>query len=95
MKTELSQQSKEGEQAEKDVLQEAASGPNDSGGSSAPPPPPAPAKPKKLEMGMTIEEVKAMMGAEPKSSYEVGAKTIYVYDAVKLTFVNGKLTDVK
>ena len=95
VKTELSQQSKEGEQAEKDVLQEAASGPNDSGGSSAPPPPPAPAKPKKLEMGMTIEEVKAMMGAEPKSSYEVGAKTIYVYDAVKLTFVNGKLTDVK
>jgi hypothetical protein len=43
---------------------------------------------------MTIEQVVAMMG-EPKESFDAGAKKIYVYDAVKVTFLNGKLTEVK
>jgi TolA-binding protein len=94
VKAELSQEAKEADQAEQEVLKEAAGGPSADGGSSAPPPPAAPPKAKKLDVGMTIDEVKGMMG-DPKDLIDVGAKKIYVYDAVKITFVNGKLTEVK
>jgi hypothetical protein len=94
VKVELSQEAKEADQAEQEVLKEAAGGPSADGGSSAPPPPAAPPKAKKLDVGMTIDEVKSMMG-DPKDLIDVGAKKIYVYDAVKITFVNGKLTEVK
>lgn len=95
VKTELSQTSKEADQAEQEVLQEAAKGPNAGEGTSAPPAAAAPRKAAKIEMGMTIDEVRAIMGEEPKSIIELGAKKIYVYDAGKLTFMNGKLTDLK
>jgi hypothetical protein len=95
VKTELSQMTKEGDQAEAEVLQEVASGPNAGESSSVPPPAAAaPRKATKLDPGMTIEQVVAMMG-EPKESYDAGAKKFYVYDAVKITFTNGKLTEVK
>ena len=42
-----------------------------------------------------VAQVRAIMGEEPKSIIELGAKKIYVYDAGKLTFMNGKLTDLK
>jgi hypothetical protein len=97
VKTELSAQAKEADQAEQEVLQEAASGPNAGGGPSAPPSaaaPPAPPKAKKLDPGMSIDQVKAAMG-EPKEIVDAGVKQIYIYDAVKLTLVNGKLTKIE
>jgi hypothetical protein len=92
VKAELSQTTKEADQAEQEVLQEAASGPSD-GGAGAAFLPAAPPKQTKLEMGMTIDQVMTMMG-QPKSTTEFGPKKFLVYDSVgKLTFVNGKLTE--
>jgi hypothetical protein len=78
-------------------LQEAASGPSDSAATTAaapaaPPAPPPPAK--KVTLGMTVEEVKAVLG-EPKDIADVGTKKIYVFENMKLTFTNGKLTSAQ
>ena len=93
MKAELSQTTKEADQAEQEVLQEAASGPSAEGGFTAASAPAAPPKQTKLEMGMTIDQVMTMLG-QPKSTTEFGPKKFLVYDVGKLTFVNGKLTEV-
>ena len=98
VQTELKQQDQEADQAEREVLQEAGSsnsGPNDS--SAAPPPPmppgtgPGAAPARKVTMGMSIDEVVASWG-QPKDIVDLGNKKIYVYDAMKFTFTNGKLT---
>jgi hypothetical protein len=97
VKTELDQQVKEADQAEKEVLQEVASGPSASDAAQAAPAPavtPPPAKHYKLDMGMTIDQVKGAMG-EPKEALDGGARFIMVYDVGKLTFVNGKLTKIE
>jgi hypothetical protein len=43
---------------------------------------------------MTIDQVKAALG-DPVSIAEVGSKTIYVYKDLKITFVNGKVSNVE
>jgi hypothetical protein len=82
-------------------LQEAASGPRDSSATTAAAPaaapaPPAPAKAptKKVTLGMTVEEAKAALG-EPTDIADMGAKKIYVFGPMKLTFTNGKLTSAQ
>jgi hypothetical protein len=64
----------------------------------APPPPPvdAPAAPpKELKMGQTKDEVVANFG-QPEKVVKLGTKEIYYYkDLGKVTFVNGKVTDVQ
>jgi hypothetical protein len=64
----------------------------------APPPPPvdAPAAPpKELKMGQSKDEVVANFG-QPEKVVKLGAKEIYYYkDLGKVTFVNGKVTDVQ
>jgi hypothetical protein len=101
VQTELKQQTQEADQAEREVLQEAGSGPNDGGGNFAASPgagatpgatagvPAAPAK--KTALGMTIDQITAAWG-QPKDIVDLGAKKIYVYDGMKFTFTNGKLT---
>jgi hypothetical protein len=58
------------------------------------PPPPPPAEPKSIENGMTKEQVVAIMG-EPISKVKAGAKDIYSYKDLKVTFINGKMTDAQ
>jgi hypothetical protein len=64
----------------------------------APPPPPidAPqAPPKELKIGQTKDEVVANFG-QPEKVVKLGTKEIYYYkDLGKVTFVNGKVTDVQ
>ncbi len=64
----------------------------------APPPPPAdePAgPPKTLKIGQSKDEVIASFG-QPEKVVKLGAKEIYYYkDLGKVTFVNGKVTDVQ
>jgi hypothetical protein len=64
----------------------------------APPPPPvdAPAAPpKELKMGQTKDEVIGNFG-QPEKIVKLGTKEIYYYkDLGKVTFVNGKVTDVQ
>jgi len=62
--------------------------------SAIPPPPPPPAAPRTLKVGMTIDEVKAAYG-EPANIVDLGNnKLIYLYKDKKITFVNGKVSDV-
>ena len=63
----------------------------------APPPPPAdepPAPPKAISLGQTKDQVVANFG-QPKKTAKIGTKEIYFYDDLKVTFVNGKVTDVQ
>lgn len=97
--TELNQQTQQADQAEKEVLQEAsASGPSDPSALPPPMPPgtgPAAAPPtRKITMGMSVDEVVAAWG-QPKDIVDLGNKKIYVYDGMKFTFTNGKLTSAQ
>jgi len=54
---------------------------------------PAEPAPKVLKLGMTTKQVKDSFG-EPASIVDLGSKVIYVYKDKKVTFVNGKVSDV-
>lgn len=64
----------------------------------APPPPPPDepaAPPKTLKIGMSKDDVIASFG-QPEKIVKLGTKEIYYYkDLGKVTFVNGKVTDVQ
>jgi hypothetical protein len=62
-----------------------------------PPPPPAdepPAAPKTISLGQTVDVVVANFG-QPEKIANIGTKQIYYYKDIKVTFVNGKVTDVQ
>ena len=54
-------------------------------------PPPEPAS---IQMGMTVDQVEAALGP-PEKKVTLGAKIIYVYKDLKVTFTNGKVTDAQ
>ncbi|MGB8012806.1 MAG: hypothetical protein WCF68_14425 [Terriglobales bacterium] len=54
-------------------------------------PPPEPAQ---IEKGQTPDQVKAAIGV-PDKIINLGAKQIYVYKDIKVTFINGKVSDVQ
>lgn len=63
----------------------------------APPPPPAdapPPQPKTITIGMTRDMVVAIVG-QPQKIIDLGAKEIDVYPDIKVTYMNGKVTDVQ
>lgn len=60
----------------------------------APPPPPADAPPPTIAIGQTIDEVTAGFG-QPEKIVKLGVKVIYVYKDMKVTFRNGKVSDVE
>jgi hypothetical protein len=61
----------------------------------APPPIPAPPPPpKSIAKGDTKQQVEAAFG-QPERMVTVGAKEIYFYKDLKVTFLNGKVTDVE
>jgi hypothetical protein len=86
VKAEINQQSQEADKAEKEAG-DTSSGP----GPNAATPAPAPVS---IEVGQTIDQVTAALGA-PAKTFKVGAKTIYVYKDSKITFTNGKVTDIQ
>ena len=53
-----------------------------------------PPEPQQIEKGQTPDQVKAAIGV-PDKIVNLGAKQIYVYKDIKVTFVNGKVTDVQ
>jgi hypothetical protein len=55
----------------------------------APPP-----EPQQIEKGQSPDQVKAALGA-PDKIVSLGAKQIYVYKDLKVTFLNGKVSDVQ
>ncbi|MFY9662202.1 MAG: hypothetical protein WAJ97_16390 [Terriglobales bacterium] len=54
----------------------------------------APAEPQSIEKGQTTDEVVAAIG-QPDKKINLGAKQIYVYKDIKVTFMNGKVSDVQ
>ena len=84
--TEVADVDKQGEQAQKDV---SSDGGPDSGGAPAPAPAPA-----SVELGQTPDQVKSALGA-PTRVANLGNKTIYYYNGMKVTFNNGKVSDVQ
>jgi hypothetical protein len=61
------------------------------GGQAQNQPPPEPVQ---IEKGMTPDQVKAANGV-PDKIINLGAKQIYVYKDIKVTFLNGKVSDVQ
>ena len=88
--TELTAQAKEADQAEQEALQASPGGPN--------PEPVAPAQPQAsknpLTVGQTLDQVIAVLG-QPVNTVDLGAKKIYVFKDLKVTFVDGKATEFK
>jgi hypothetical protein len=80
-KAELSETAKEGDQADRQALTE--SGGQNAGTDAAAPP--------SVNTGQTIDEVIAILG-QPKKKVDLGAKKIYVFDNLKVTFTDGKVT---
>jgi len=58
-----------------------AQGPQDPGGAT-------------ISLGMTPDEVERAMG-RPKNTVDLGAKRIYIYKDLKITFLNGRVSDVQ
>lgn len=58
------------------------------------PPPPPPVESRTVNLGDTPVQVASALG-EPKNIFNLGAKQIYVYANLKVTFEGGKVTDVQ
>jgi hypothetical protein len=52
------------------------------------------AAPQTIQLGQTIEQVKAAWG-QPEKIVDLGQKQIYVYKDLKIIFVNGRVADVQ
>lgn len=65
----------------------------DAGQGQAQPAAPA-AEPQQIEIGQTPDQVKAALG-NPDKIVKLGAKQIFVYKDLKVTFLNGKVSDVQ
>ena len=50
--------------------------------------------PPQIQLGQTTDEVVAALGP-PEKIVDLGAKKIYVYKDLKITFINGKVSDVQ
>jgi hypothetical protein len=60
---------------------------------TVPPVEPA-AEPARIELGQTLEQVRAILG-QPDKVVDLGAKKIYVYKDLKITFLDGAVSDVQ
>jgi len=66
------------------------------GGPQQPAAQPQQAEPQTVQIGMTPDQVVAVLG-KPDQQFNVGPKQIFVYKtaSVKVTFVNGQVSDVQ
>ena len=82
--SEVSQQAESATQAENEVLEQAQTGGPAAGGGA----------PQSVSLGMTIDQVVAMLG-QPQVVGDLGSKKVYNYGNMKVIFVDGKVTDVQ
>ena len=91
--TQISQQTQEADKAEQEVLSQALQGPGSApaaGSDQGTAAPPAEFDP----LGKSVDEITAMFG-QPKNILDLGPKKIFVYKDMKVTFKDGKVTDVQ
>jgi hypothetical protein len=95
--TQINQSWGEADKAEQEVAGQVTA-PNGAAGQSAaaaPPPVPAPAAPPvNIGLGQSIDEVTGSLG-QPTKVVDLGPKKIYVYKDMKITFKDGKVSDVQ
>jgi hypothetical protein len=51
-------------------------------------------EPQTVQLGMTTDQVQSALG-KPEKIFNLGSKQIFVYKDVKVTFLNGKVSDVQ
>jgi hypothetical protein len=78
---ELTSASREADRAEQQTIYQAG----DAGPAAAPP---------TLSLGMSVDQVRAIQG-EPQKIVDLGARKIYVYKDLKITFTDGSVTDIQ
>jgi hypothetical protein len=83
---EINQQLKEAGAAEQDVVAQAEI--------EAPATPAPPSPPKTITLGQSINEVTAILGP-PVTIVDLGRKKIYKYKDLKVSFKDGKVSDVE
>lgn len=89
---EVNQEMADADQAEKEVTDEAQ---QETGPSTPPPDAPPPAQsPATITLGQSVDEVTAILGP-PLTVIDLGAKKIYKYQDMKITFKDGKVSDVE
>jgi hypothetical protein len=94
--SELQQEAQQGDAAEQSVLtqvQQADAAPAPAGGDQADQTSAAPQQ-VQIQLGQTTADVIAALG-NPTRVVKLGTKQIYVYSDMKITFVNGKVSDVE
>jgi hypothetical protein len=82
---EIGQQAKMMDQVEQEVVSQSAA-PAGSPSAAAPP--------SQVALGQTIDQITGILGT-PTAHYDVGAKQIYSFGSMKVTFTNGKATDIE
>jgi hypothetical protein len=88
--SELQQQAQEAYKAEQEVVNEARQSDSSVGGDADNAFPAA----TQIALGQTFKEVEAILG-KPQRVANLGAKKIYVYPDMKITFIDGKVSDVE
>jgi hypothetical protein len=86
VKAEINQQAQEADKAENEAAG-TASGPGPNAAAPA-------AEPVNIEIGQTIDQVTAALG-QPLHMATVGTKKIYSYKDMKITFKDGKVSDIQ
>jgi hypothetical protein len=83
-------QDQQADQSEKEVNAEASQDSGAPAGAAAA----APAAPASVELGQTTDQVQSALG-QPTRIANLGPKVVYYYNGMKVTFKNGKVSDVQ
>jgi hypothetical protein len=87
-------QAQDADKAEQEVLAQAGSAPVDGAVPAVAAPAAPAAAPVEISLGQTVDQVTGALG-QPKNIVDLGAKKIYVFKDMKVTFKDGKVSDVQ
>jgi hypothetical protein len=88
------QQDQGGDQSQQGQAGQGQGGQDQQGGQPQAQPPQPQAEPQTIEKGQTADQVQGSLG-KPDKIVNLGSKQIWVYKDLKVTFVNGKVSDVQ
>ena len=88
------QQGQGGDKSQQGQAGQGQAGQDQQGGQQQAQQPEAQAEPQTIEKGQTTDQVQGSLG-KPDKIVNLGSKQIWVYKDLKVTFVNGKVSDVQ
>jgi hypothetical protein len=88
------QQDQGGDKSQQGQAGQGQAGQDQQGGQQQAQQPEAQAEPQTIEKGQTTDQVQGSLG-KPDKIVNLGSKQIWVYKDLKVTFVNGKVSDVQ